>query len=121
MRQDHVCHTGGNIYFQEFLMAVTKEQVLATAALARLDLREGLSDEESEALITAIAAQMAEVVGYMDILNSVDTEGVEPMYSPMREVAPPREDTAVKRGNAEAILANAPERHSTFFVVPPVL
>ena len=102
-------------------MAVTKEQVVTTANLSRIDLREGLSAMESDALITALAAQMADIVGYMDILNGVDTEGVEPMYSPMLNIAPPRPDVAVQRGEADAILANAPERHTTFFVVPPVL
>ena len=97
-------------------MPVSKEQVLATAALARLDLtRAGGAD------LDRLAAQLEAIVGYMDILNQIDTSGVEPLYSPLRHTAPPRPDTAVKTRSAEEILANAPRRQGRFFAVPPVL
>lgn len=106
-------------------MSVSKEQVLATAALARLDLTMGsqgrLSPEEAAVSLDRLAGQMEAIVRYMDILNHADTSNVQPLYSPMTHVAPPREDTAEKRFTAEEILANAPRRQGTFFVVPPVL
>ena len=102
-------------------MPVTKEQVLATAALARIDLSAGHSAEEAEKAISRIAGQMESIVQYMDILNHVDTTGVEPLYSPMRHVAPPRPDVAAKRLKPGEILAEAPERQGDFFAVPPVI
>ena len=106
-------------------MSVTKEQVLATAALARLDLTQTAeghsSPEEAEAVLNRLASQMEAIIGYMDILDQVDTEGVEPLYSPMPEVAPPREDIAVKTRSVEEILSGAPRRQGRFFAVPPVI
>lgn len=105
-------------------MSVSKEQVLATAALCRLDLSLGSSPDEkedTEQRLERLASQLDAIVGYMDILNQVDTEGVEPLYSPMRDVAPPRADIAEKRRTLEEVLANAPKRRQNFFVVPSVI
>ena len=106
-------------------MSVTKEQVLATAALARLDLTVASAhsgtEASTDATVTRLAAQLGAVVGYMDILNQVDTTGVEPLYSPLQQPAPPRPDKAEKHLTAEEILANAPKKHQTFFAVPPVI
>lgn len=105
-------------------MPVTREQVLATAALCRIDLslpRANVGKESPDERVDRIAAQLDAVVGYMDILNQADTEGVEPLYSPLEHIAPPRKDKAEKRRTADEILANAPNRQQNFFVVPPVL
>lgn len=109
------------MYRRQKRMSVTKEQVLRTATLARLDLSEGLDDLAAEQFISKIASQMEDIVGYMDILNQVDTTGVEPLYSPMMHTAAPREDKAENRRTVEEVLANAPEKQESFFVVPPVL
>ena len=105
-------------------MPVTKEQVLATAALCRLDLSVTSAngrDESPDERVARIASQLDAVVGYMDILNAVDTTGIEPLYSPIEHIAPPRPDVAEKRRTAEEILANAPQRRQNFFEVPPVI
>lgn len=102
-------------------MAVSKEEVLKTAGLAHLDIGAGLSSEDAEKALSLLAEQMGEVLHYMDILQKADTEGIEPLYSPMQETAEPREDVPSDGHNAENVLRNAPDRHDTFFVVPPVL
>lgn len=102
-------------------MSVTKEQVLATAALSRIDLYEGRPESEAEKAVSKIAAQMDEIVGYMDILNQVDTTGVEPMYSPDNKLAPPRPDVVEQRLTVEEVMQNAPKRQGNFFAVPPVI
>lgn len=102
-------------------MAVTEEQVHKTATLARLDLAQGQTPEEARATAARMAAQLDAIVGYMDILNEVNTEGVEPLYSPMLHVAPPRRDVAQKRFTPQEILANAPQTQDNFFAVPPVI
>lgn len=105
-------------------MSVSKDQVLAIAALCRLDLSvtsTHAGNEGPEERVNRIAAQMDTIVGYMDILNSVDTDAVAPLYSPMLHAAPPRPDHAEKRRTADDMLANAPGRRQNFFVVPPVI
>ncbi|MDR1947680.1 MAG: Asp-tRNA(Asn)/Glu-tRNA(Gln) amidotransferase subunit GatC [Desulfovibrio sp.] len=101
-------------------MRVSKEQVLATAALCRLDL--GTHGETSNgAYLETLAAQLDDVLSYMDILSGVDTRAVQPLYSPLRDPSPPRPDIAEKKCSAAEILANAPERRDNFFVVPAVI
>ncbi len=105
-------------------MVVSKEQVLATAALCRLDLSVSSSarpDETPDETLARMAHQLDAIVAYMDILNQVDTEAVEPLYSPMLHVAPPRPDQAKTRLSPDEVLANAPKRRQNFFVVPPVI
>lgn len=104
-------------------MPVSKEQVLATAALCRLDVSHVLPDagENAEQRLTRMAAQLDAIVDYMDILNHADTENVAPLYSPMQHTAPPRTDEAHSRRTPEEVLANAPRRRQSFFVVPPVI
>lgn len=105
-------------------MSVSKEQVLATAALCRLDLSVSSAharDESPDERASRIASQLDAVVGYMDILNQADTENVEPLYSPMQHIAPPRKDVVEQRLGVEEILANAPKRQQRFFAVPPII
>lgn len=102
-------------------MAVSKERVLHTSSLARLDLACGADGAEAEARIELFARQMDQIVGYMDILAGADTEGVEPMFSPMTLAAPPAEDIPEAVCSREEILANAPEHEEGFFIVPRIL
>lgn len=106
-------------------MSVSKEQVLATASLARLDLAQSaegaLSPQEAETHVNRLASQMGSIVGYMDILEQVDTTGVEPLYFPLREAAGPRADEAVKKRGVQEILSGAPNKQGRFFAVPPVI
>ncbi|MDR0826801.1 MAG: Asp-tRNA(Asn)/Glu-tRNA(Gln) amidotransferase subunit GatC [Desulfovibrio sp.] len=102
-------------------MPVSKEQVLATAVLCRLDLASDVAGEDADKRVERLAAQLDAVIGYMDILNKLDTENIEPLYSTLQNPAPPRADVAEKKRVADEILANAPERRQDFFVVPPVI
>ena len=106
-------------------MSVTKEVVLSTASLCRLDLSVHPARPEPETPeehIARLASELDAIVGYMDIINKADTEGVEPLFSPLTEhVPPPRPDVAEQLLSAEEILANAPKKHQTFFAVPPVI
>ena len=100
-------------------MPITREQVLATAALCRIDLSVGLDSAEER--IARITTQLDAVVGHLDILHQVDTDGVEPLYSPFEHSAPLRKDVVEKRLTSDEVLTNAPKRQQNFFVVPPVI
>lgn len=102
-------------------MPIDLKTVLHTAELARLDLAYGLDEAEAPAVLNKLAEEMAGIIGHMDILAEADTEGVEPLYSPMLEPPAPREDLPRDSGLTEEMLGQAPDRLGNFFVVPKIL
>ena len=91
---------------------ITKEQVEHVAKLARLDLT-----EQEKELYTK---QLSQILDYIDQLNKVSTEGVEPMYQPIPIVNVMREDILKKEFEREALLKNAPHEEFGFFRVPKI-
>jgi len=57
----------------------------------------------------------------MDTLASCETEGVEPLYSPVEHPTPLRMDVAMKTCKRADILAGAPDTDGRFFVVPKIV
>ncbi len=92
---------------------ISPEEVAHMAALSRLSV-----SEEEQALF---ARQFGDILGYMDVLAQVDTENVEPLYSPAQHAAPGREDQAVNRRTRREVLANAPEQDGEYFIVPRIV
>jgi aspartyl-tRNA(Asn)/glutamyl-tRNA(Gln) amidotransferase subunit C len=74
-----------------------------------------------ETELPALAAKLSGILGFMEQLNEVDVEGIEPMTSvtPMRLK---RRLDVVTDGNIQAqILKNAPDAREGFFAVPKVV
>ena len=94
-------------------MKIGPDDVRTMAALARLKL--------PEETLEAFAPQLAQVLEYMDALGEVNTDGVEPLYSPVEQVSVLRPDQAAKDHPRDAILANAPETDGQFFIVPKIV
>jgi len=94
-------------------MAIDVATVRRVARLARL--------REPEERLEPLAKELSGILGWIDQLNEVDVEGVEPMASAVAAKLPMREDVVTDGGDADAILANAPAKASGFFVVPKVV
>jgi aspartyl-tRNA(Asn)/glutamyl-tRNA(Gln) amidotransferase subunit C len=94
-------------------MKFTPEQAAKVAALARLTLPEDKLEH--------LAAQMGDILSYMDTLASCPTDGVEPLYSPVEHDTPMREDEARKTCQRSDVLAQAPESDGRFFIVPKIV
>ncbi len=94
-------------------MAVDKDTVVRIARLARIRVPE----EQCEAL----AGELSNILGWIEQLNEVETEGVAPMTSVVERKAPMREDVVTDGDCREKIVANAPEEHDGFFLVPKVV
>ncbi|MCK4340837.1 MAG: Asp-tRNA(Asn)/Glu-tRNA(Gln) amidotransferase subunit GatC [Phycisphaerae bacterium] len=92
---------------------IDEEQVWHIAKLARLNL----SDDE----VQLFAGQLAEIFAYFRILDTVDTEGVEPLAHALAVTNVLREDEPADSLCSEKALANAPQREQGFFRVPKVL
>jgi aspartyl/glutamyl-tRNA(Asn/Gln) amidotransferase C subunit len=101
-------------------MAIDEDTVRTVAKLARLDLAEA-GGQVDQGHLKALVEEFSKIVGYMDILSEARTEGVEPLYSPMIDPQPPREDIPVRDGlKATEILEQAPERVGRYFSVPRI-
>ncbi len=94
-------------------MSLDKATVLHIAKLARIALR----DDEVEPL----AGELSGILAFVEQLDRVNTDDVEPMTSVVEMELRRRADEVTDGGQAEAALANAPERADSFFIVPKVI
>jgi len=94
-------------------MSVTPEQVRHIAKLARI----AMSDDELGRLVP----ELNNILGWVEQLGEVDTDGIEPLATVIESKLRLRED-AVTGGNCrDAVLANAPGAEHGFFAVPKVI
>ncbi|MGN0480248.1 MAG: Asp-tRNA(Asn)/Glu-tRNA(Gln) amidotransferase subunit GatC [Lachnospiraceae bacterium] len=89
---------------------ITDETIEYVGILAKLSL----SDEEKE----QAKKDMTNMLNYIDTLNELDTDGVEPMSHvfPVNNVF--REDVVTNGDDRDNIVANAPEEKDGSFMVP---
>ena len=76
--------------------------------------RLSLSDDEK----AKIKDEIGKIIDYMDILNQLDTAGVEPMSHVLPVTNVFRKDEVAPSYDREAILANAPDKADGAFRVP---
>jgi aspartyl-tRNA(Asn)/glutamyl-tRNA(Gln) amidotransferase subunit C len=94
-------------------MALSREEVLHVAKLARLSLK----PEEIE----IFTRQLNDILAYVAKLQEVDTEGVPPLAHVIPLANAFREDEVQPSLERDETLANAPEREEGAFVVPRVI
>ncbi len=94
-------------------MAVDRDTVAGIAKLARIRI--------NQAQCETLAGELNNILGWIEQLNELDTEGVEPMTSVVEIEAPVRDDRVTDGDCREKIVANAPEQAHGFFIVPKVL
>ena len=94
-------------------MKITKEEVMYVADLARLDL--------DDASIDKFAEQIATILEYIDLLNRLDTEGIEPTSHAISLTNAFRDDEENEHLDRNLALENAPDRENGNFIVPKVV
>ena len=94
-------------------MAITKADIIHVADLARLEV----SDADMETFVE----QLGEVLEYVNTLNRVDTEGVEPTSHAISLTNAFREDRTSEHLDREKALRNAPEKEDGSFLVPKIV
>ena len=94
-------------------MAIDAATMRKIARLARI--------REPEDRLEPLAQEISGILGWIEQLAEVDTDGVEPMTSVVAAKLPMREDVVSEPGDAERVLANAPRTDRGFFVVPKVV
>ena len=92
---------------------VDADTVRRIAHLARI----AVADSEVEGLRNELNAMLA----FVDQLNEVNVEGVEPMISVTPMVMKKRIDAVTDGNDAEAVLKNAPQSEDSYYLVPKVI
>lgn len=94
-------------------MSVDVATVRHIAKLARI----AVSDAEVEAL----APELNNILGWVEQLQEVNVEGVEPMTAVIPNSLRLRDDVVTDGGKRDDVLANAPAAEHGFFAVPKVI
>jgi aspartyl-tRNA(Asn)/glutamyl-tRNA(Gln) amidotransferase subunit C len=94
-------------------MALTIDQVRWVSHLARLEM----ADAELETMVR----QLGKILDYVNQLQQVNTEGVEPLAHPLPIHNVFRADASAPSLPVDAALANAPDRRGDCYGVPAVL
>ncbi|WP_019221802.1 Asp-tRNA(Asn)/Glu-tRNA(Gln) amidotransferase subunit GatC [Bartonella senegalensis] len=94
-------------------MSVNRETVKRVSHLARI----ALHDDELEPM----TKELNVILGFVEQLNEVDVNGVEPLTSVMPMALRMREDNVTDGDKAADIVANAPVTEDSFFLVPKVV
>jgi len=92
-------------------MAITKDEVLHVARLARLEL----TDEE----VDRFTEQLSAILQAVDKVSELDLSDVEPTAHPLDLVNVWADDEPGPSLPQDEALANAPDRDGNFFKVPP--
>ena len=91
-------------------MTMTRKEVLAVARLARLELDDATAD--------ALTQDLDKILGYVEKLNELDTEGIEPTLQVSVEAAKLRPDVRAQGLTKEDALREAPRADEVGFLVP---
>ena len=94
-------------------MAVSKEEILHIAKLADLKIEESKIDE--------YAKNLEDILDFIKVLDSVNTDNVEESIGTLNNVNVFRKDEVKEFEDKEALLQNAPEQESNMFKIPKVI
>ena len=92
---------------------VNHDEILKIASLAKLHL----SDEE----ISLYTDQINEILEYMNQLDELDTEDIEPLSHVLDQINMTRKDEQTPSLTREEALKNAPKSDDDYFIVPNVI
>lgn len=94
-------------------MSIDERTAARVAKLARIKV-------EPKAL-PVLAAEFNTILGFIEQLEEVDVEGVEPMTSVTPQRLKRRDDVVTDGDRQGAVLTNAPDAREGFFAVPKVV
>ena len=94
-------------------MQVDEKLIDKIAALAKLEF-----DKDSK---TKMVSDMKKIISFVDKLNELDTENVEPLVYITEETNVLRDDNICEHVQKKEALKNAPEKDSDYFKVPKVV
>ena len=94
-------------------MPISNDEVKAIAQLARISI--AASD------VSEYADRLSRILGFVDQMNSVDTQGVDPIAHPLELSGRARTDEVTERDQRETFQEQAPEVENGLYLVPKVI
>ena len=94
-------------------MKINKNTTLKIAKLTRIKIEKGEINE--------LSAQLSSILDWVEQLNEVNTNNVEPLNNVSMAKLPLRKDEENKEDKMKDVLSNAPDKLGNFFVVPKVV
>ena len=94
-------------------MKIDKNTILKIAKLTRVKINNNEIDELSN--------QLSSILDWVEILNEVDTDNIEPLSNVSKSKLYLRKDEKNKEDKSNDVLSNAPEKLENYFVVPKVI
>lgn len=94
-------------------MSIDKDTVKRVARLARLSVTE----DEAENL----KGELNSILDWVEMLNEVDVENVDPMTAVVTQEMKKRDDVISDGGYADRVVSNAPQHEDNYFMVPKVI
>jgi len=94
-------------------MSIDESTAARVAKLARIKVE----DDQ----LSALAGEFNTILGFIEQLNEVDIDGVEPMTSVTPQHLKRRADIVTDGSQQDKVLANAPDSREGFFAVPKVV
>ena len=94
-------------------MKIDKNTTLKIAKLSRIKIEANEVDE--------LSSQLSSIVSWVEQLNEVNTDNVEPLSNISMSKLPLRKDIANIKDNSDDILLNAPDKLENYFAVPKVV
>ena len=71
--------------------------------------------------LSSLSKDLGSILNFIDRLQSIDTEEVDPTSNSLNQSLVMRDDIAIDKNSANEILENAPEKELDFFSVPKVI
>ena len=94
-------------------MKIDKNTTLKIAKLSRIKI------DNSE--IEELSAELNSILDWVEQLNEVNTDNIEPLSNVSMSKLPFREDIQSNEDKSNDVLSNAPEKLENYYVVPKVV
>ena len=94
-------------------MSINKDQIKYLSLLSRMDI------QESE--INDVEEKLTKIIDFVDQLQSIDTDEIEPMAHPLNQSQRLRVDKVVEENNRDKIQKNTKSTEQGMYIVPKVI
>ena len=94
-------------------MSINKDQIKYLSLLSRMDIQESEMNDVEE--------KLSKIIDFVDQLQSIDTDEIQPMAHPLNQYQRLRADKVIEENNRDKIQKNAKSTERGMYIVPKVI